>query len=66
MIRKSELLTHIVINVIPTHELIQWFLANCQDVLVDTENIKSIISAIGKERFEKNRITLSSKSVFKN
>jgi hypothetical protein len=54
-----SLITKVTINVIPTHELIQWFLAHCQNVLVDSVNIKNQIKVIAKLRFEENKIELS-------
>jgi predicted DNA-binding transcriptional regulator YafY len=53
-----ELITKITINVIPTHELIRWFLAHCENVLVDSTHIKEKIMAIAKLRFEENKIAL--------
>ncbi len=52
------LLTRMTIKVIPTHELIQWFLAHCENVLLDTDNIKNRIRDIAQLRFEKNKIVL--------
>ena len=56
--RTDELITLITVNLIPTHELIQWFMANCESVIVDTPNIKATIKDIARERFERNVIKL--------
>lgn len=56
--RNHELITLITVELIPTHELIRWFLANCENVMVDTDNIKDIIKDIARDRFERNKIKL--------
>lgn len=57
--QSHELITKVTIRVIPTHELIQWFLSHCENVLVDSIKIKNILKQIVKFRFEENKIILS-------
>lgn len=56
--RGHLLITLITVVLIPTYELIQWFLANCENVMVDTDSIKNQIKDIAKDRFERNKIKL--------
>lgn len=53
-----ELITCMTVELIPTHELMQWFLGNCENVIVDTDNIKNHIKEIALNRFERNKIKL--------